>query len=221
LSAKSGRLFQRSAPFPGKKGPGANLWYRRRVLLHEGTETLTPSDDLLVRQALAGDLGSFDQLMLRYQKLVCKVAMNYVRDKQNALDVTQNVFLKVYKKLDSVKSEGMFKPWLLRITYNESINWLRRRKQHEEFEELGEHDRDDVAVPPQESRLLDQESRGLLLQGFAELNPKYKLAVALRYAEGMHIKEIAEVMDCSEGMVKSLLFRGVRKIRNNVAGTVQ
>ena len=182
---------------------------------------MTPSDDALVKQTLAGNVDSFDQLMLRYQKLVCKVAMNYVRDKQNALDVTQNVFLKVYKKLDSVKSEGMFKHWLLRITYNESINWLRKRKNHEEFEELGEHDRQDIDVPTQESAILDRENRGLLLKGLESLNPKYKLAVALRYAEGMRIKEIANVMECSEGMVKSLLFRGVRKIRNNVAGSVQ
>ena len=74
------------------------------------------SDDLLVREANGGRLKSFDQLMLRYQKLVCKVAMNYVKDKQSGLDVTQNVFLKAYKNLDHVKAEGMFKPWLLRIT---------------------------------------------------------------------------------------------------------
>ena len=182
---------------------------------------MTPSDDALVKQSLAGNVDSFDQLMLRYQKLVCKVAMNYVRDRQNALDVTQNVFLKVYKKLDSVKSEGMFKPWLLRITYNESINWLRKRKHHEEFEELGEYDRQEPTTLTQEAKVLDRESKGLLLKGLETLNPKYKLAVALRYAEGMRIKEIAQVMDCSEGMVKSLLFRGVRKIRNNVAGSIQ
>ena len=55
------------------------------------------------------------------------------------------------------------------------------------------------------------------LQGLQALNPKYKMAVSLRYAEGMRIREIADVMECSEGMVKSLLFRGVRQIRNNVA----
>jgi len=175
------------------------------------------TDDALVRETLAGKVESFDRLMVRYQRLVCKVAMNYVKDKQSALDVTQNVFLKVYRKLDSVKSEGMFKPWLLRITYNESINWIRRRKVHDEFEEMGIHDRLPEEAPAQETRMLDRESRRLLLEGLRELNPKYKLAVSLRYAEGMAIKEIAEVMECSEGMVKSLLFRGVRKIRSNVA----
>ena len=175
------------------------------------------TDDALVREALAGTMSAFDQLMLRYERLVCKVAMNYVRDRQSALDVTQNVFLKVFRKLESVKTEGMFKPWLLRITYNESINFLRKRKDHDEFEELGAHDVSPEPLPLQEARMLDQESRSLLLQGLETLNPKYKLAVALRYAEGMRIKEIADVMECSEGMVKSLLFRGVRQIRNRVA----
>jgi RNA polymerase sigma-70 factor (ECF subfamily) len=178
---------------------------------------VTPTDDALVRESLAGNSGSFDQLMLRYQKLVCKIAMNYVKDKQSALDVTQNVFLKVYRKLDCVSADGMFKPWLLRITYNESINWLRRRRNHEEFEEMGAHDHSPDPAPAQETRLLDHENRRLLLEGLRDLNPKYKLAVSLRYAEGMPIKEIADVMDCSEGMVKSLLFRGVRKIRSNLA----
>ena len=57
----------------------------------------------------------------------------------------------------------------------------------------------------------------LVLKGMENLGPKYKLAVSLRYGEGMRIREIADVMDCSEGMVKSLLFRGVRQIRDRVA----
>jgi len=178
--------------------------------------TLKMTDDALVRETLAGSLKTFDELMLRYERLVCKVAMNYVKDRQSALDVTQNVFLKVYRNLASVKSEGMFKPWLLRITYNESINWLRKLKSHEEFEEMGEYDHADPGSN-QELRMLDRESKSLLLKGLDALNPKYKLAVSLRYAEGMRIREIADVMECSEGMVKSLLFRGVRQIRNNVA----
>lgn len=177
------------------------------------------TDDALVKQAMAGQSEAFDQLMLRYERLVCKVAMNYVRNRQSALDVTQNVFLKVYRKLDSVKTEGMFKPWLLRITYNESINFLRKLKDHDEFEELGEHDVSLDEHPVQEAQMLKAESQTMLLRGLEALNPKYKLAVALRYAEGMKIKEIATVMDCSEGMVKSLLFRGVRQIRNRVASS--
>ena len=175
------------------------------------------SDDLLVQEALAGRYDAFDQLMLRYQKLLCKVAMNYVRDKQNGLDVTQNVFLKAFKALDSVKAEGMFKPWLLRITYNESINWLRRGKHFEGHDELNELDPAWATDAEQEQRIFDHENQALVLRGMEKLNPKYKLAVSLRYGEGMRVKEIADVMNCSEGMVKSLLFRGVRLIQKNIA----
>jgi RNA polymerase sigma-70 factor (ECF subfamily) len=175
------------------------------------------TDDTLVAESRSGALGAFDQLMLRYQKLVCKVAMNYVKDKQSALDVTQNVFLKVYRNLDSVTAAGMFKPWLLRITYNESINWLRRRKRHEGHDDIADHELAAAPQAEQEARLFRREDQRLLLEGLQSLNPKYRLAVALRYAEGMRIREIASVMECSEGMVKSLLFRGVRRIRQQVA----
>ena len=173
------------------------------------------TDDVLVAEARSGGVQAFDQLMLRYEKLVCKVAMNYVKTKQNALDVTQNVFLKVYKNLDSVTAEGMFKPWLLRITYNESINWIRKGKRHEGHDEL-EH-AELSATADQEATLVRHERQQQLIGGMKQLNPKYRLALALRYAEGLRIREIADVMDCSEGMVKSLLFRGVRQIKDRVA----
>jgi len=173
------------------------------------------SDDALVEAVRRGELEAFDQLMRRYEKLVCKVAMNYVKQRQNALDVTQNVFLKAYRNLEAVKAEGMFKPWLLRITYNESINWIRKHRR--QASEITLEEWSGAAAPAtQESSVLDRENRRLVLRGLAALNPKYRLAVALRYAEGMRVREIADAMDCSEGMVKSLLFRGVRQIKRNV-----
>ena len=178
---------------------------------------MVTTDDALVRAVQAGALEAFDQLMLRYQKLICKVAMNYVKDKQSALDVTQNVFLKAYEHVDSVNAEGMFKPWLLRITYNESINWLRKRKRQESHEEPVELNRTVRLGADQETRVLREEDQRRLLAGLDQLNPKYRLALALRYAEGMRIREIAAVMRCSEGVVKSLLFRGVKRIKQHVA----
>jgi RNA polymerase sigma-70 factor (ECF subfamily) len=111
----------------------------------------------------------------------------------------------------------MFKPWLLRITYNESIDWIRKGKRHEGHDEL-EHAEPSVAgAPDQEATLVRHERQQQLIGGMKQLNPKYRLALALRYAEGLRIREIADVMDCSEGMVKSLLFRGVRQIKDRVA----
>ena len=178
---------------------------------------MVTTDEALVRAVQEGGLEAFDQLMLRYQKLICKVAMNYVKDKQSALDVTQNVFLKAYQHMDSVTTEGMFKPWLLRIAYNESINWLRKRKRQEGREEFVDLDQAVRIGADQEAGVLREEDQRRLLAGLDQLNPKYRLALALRYAEGMRIREIAAVMGCSEGVVKSLLFRGVRRIKQHVA----
>lgn len=177
-----------------------------------------PADDQLVRQAQDGRVSAFDQLMLRYEKLVCKVAIGYVKDKQSALDVTQNVFLKAFRHVDRVTNDGMFKPWLLRITHNESINWIRKyakEQTHGDATEL-ELPADDAGQGSPEAGVLRQESENLVAEGLARLNPKYRTALSLRYAEGMKIREIASVMECSEGMVKSLLFRGVRQIRDRV-----
>jgi RNA polymerase sigma-70 factor (ECF subfamily) len=188
------------------------------LLIRGSAKRVSPSDESLVRQTLAGSLRSFEQLMRRYEKLVCKVAHGYVRDLDRALDVTQDVFLKVYRNLDRVQSGDMFKPWLLRITYNESINSLRRQRRHDGALDLAEHENLQESSPDQEHRLLAGEAKRKVVDALRELSPKYRLAVALRYADGMRVREIAEVMECSEGVVKSLLFRGVRQLRDRVAG---
>lgn len=181
----------------------------------EGVATLA-TDDRLVSQAQEGRSVAFDDLMRRYEKLVCKVAIGYVKDKQSALDVTQNVFLKAFKHIERVTAEGMFKPWLLRITYNESINWIRKHKREQTLEDADTLESQAGAGESQESGVLRQESQQLVADGLSRLNPKYRMALSLRYAEGMKIRDIANAMDCSEGMVKSLLFRGVRQIRDRV-----
>ena len=180
-------------------------------------EGSVPGDDRLVRQAQDGRVSAFDTLMLRYEKLVCKVAIGYVKDKQSALDVTQNVFLKAFLHLDRVTNDWMFKPWLLRITHNESINWLRRHSRDPFHDDATELELPAVDVEAPEAGVLRKESERLVADGLARLNPKYRTALSLRYAEGMKIKDIASARDCSEGMVKSLLFRGVRQIRDRVA----
>ena len=178
-------------------------------------------DDALVARVQGGDSEAFDALMLRYQKLVCKIALNYVKNRERALDITQNVFVKVYSHIDKVQAPGMFKPWMLRITYNESMSALRKRRPEDHADELpeslGAGGEGAEAESSQEHQVLRREDRGRILDGLNRLNPKYKLAVSLRYGEGLKVREIADVMGCSEGMVKSLLFRGVRQIRRHVS----
>lgn len=173
------------------------------------------TDDSLVLEIQGGCADAFDALMRRYERLVCKVAMNYVKQRDNALDVTQNVFVKVYGNIHKVQPGGMFKPWLLRITYNESISYIRKQRP-QEVDAVEDGDPATAVDAGQERGVLKREAQSQVLKGIEELNPKYKLAVSLRYSEGLRVREIADVMGCSEGMVKSLLFRGIRQIRKHV-----
>ncbi|MEE8583439.1 MAG: sigma-70 family RNA polymerase sigma factor [Acidobacteriota bacterium] len=169
------------------------------------------TDQTLVEEVQAGSSVAFEHLMRRYERLVFKVAYGYAGGREGALDVTQNVFLKVHHNLKAFRGKGAFKGWLMRITVHESLNWKRSQRRHQGHDELmdfhmtSEHGQDEM--------LVDQERRRMLLESMGQLNPKQRLAVALRYFEGMPVREISALLRCSEGVTKNILFRSLRKLR--------
>jgi RNA polymerase sigma-70 factor (ECF subfamily) len=177
---------------------------------------LDKSDAALIEETLMGNLRAFDSLMERYERLVYKVALSYGGERQNALDITQNVFLKAYENLASLRSDAKFKSWIVRITYHESVNWLRRNRRASREEEFEENFNLAGDVRNQERTLLEKESATILLQCMGRLNPKHRMVVGLRYFEGLPIAEIASVMRCSEGLVKNILFRSIQKMRKHM-----
>jgi len=176
------------------------------------------SDTELVDAIRGGDLEAFDELMRRYERLVYRVAVSFVSTPENAFDVTQTVFLKAYRGLAGFRSEANLKTWLLRITHNESVNWLRssssREAGHENIEAFAD------VLPgreSQESDLLARERRAELEKAMEKLNDRYRLAVVLRYFQGLDIAEISAVLGCSEGVTKNILFRSVKSLRESLA----
>lgn len=166
-------------------------------------------DGDLVRQTLKGSLEAFDQLMLRYQQLIYKIALGFARERDQAMDLTQTVFLKAFERLGSLSDQAQFKAWLIRITYNECIGWQRSQRFHEPLSEVSHA----VGLDPdQDTWLLEGESRGRLAQMLALLNPKHRLALVLKYLEGLPIREIATILQCSEGVVKNMLYRGIQRM---------
>jgi RNA polymerase sigma-70 factor (ECF subfamily) len=177
---------------------------------------LTFSDEALIEECRGGSRLAFDQLMQRYQRLVFRVGYSYARQPEDALDITQEVFLKVYRKLNSYKGDGTFQSWLLRVTHNHCVDWVRKHRRDRSFEELTPAHYAEYPAT-QETELYRHEQRRILLAMLEELNPKQRLAVTLRYFEEMSIREIAGVLECSQGVVKSILFRSVAKLRNSFA----
>lgn len=177
------------------------------------------TDRDLIEETLDGKLQSFDELMQRYERLVYRVALLYGRSRENALDICQNAFLKAYRHLDTFRTESSFKTWLLRITYNQGMDWVRSQNRRRETGPLESDEVGPAEEAAQESGVLSQEKRWLLVQKMNDLNPRYRLAVTLRYFRQMPLREIAAVLECSEGHVKSMLFRSVRKLRESLAGS--
>ncbi|HSR66873.1 MAG TPA: RNA polymerase sigma factor [Acidobacteriota bacterium] len=173
-------------------------------------------DDQLVREILRGSDVAFERLMRRYERLVFAVAYGYVGCPEQAMDVVQNVFLKAHGNLGSYRSTGSFKPWLMRIAGNESLNWLRSQKRHRHAQPV----REEIAAAPgpgQEGRLMQRQRRQVLINCLERLNPRQRSAVVLRYFEDLPIREIASHLDCSEGVAKNILFRSLQKMRKIAA----
>lgn len=165
----------------------------------------------LIERILTGAEEEFDELMQRHEALVYRIAYSCTRSPDDALDVAQNVFLKAFQKLSSFRGESSFKSWIGRIAHNESLNWIRKHRRETLLAELPEQAAQGRTT--QERRLALREQRDLLESSLERLNPRYRLTLALRYFEGLSLREIAETQDCSIGMVKITIFRSLRQLR--------
>ncbi len=173
------------------------------------------SERALIVEVRARSVTAFEDLMKSYEGLVYRTCFGYTRNRDYALDVTQEVFVKVYEKIASFRGSGSFKGWLLRITHNESLNWIRSRARHGEHDELTTANSPDLEAR-QENDLSQQESRDLIGTALLHLNPRQRKALTLRYFERMSISKISSLLECSEGTTKNILFRSLRKLRDQL-----
>lgn len=175
---------------------------------------MAESDQSLVAAALAGRLDAFDELMRRHERTVFRAAWGFGKNRENALDITQQVFLKAYRGLASFRQDADLKTWLLKIAYHEGVSWVRRNGRADRHEPID----DDVPLPGnQEQRLLATERERQLESALGKLNQRHRTAIELRYRQGLPISEVAAVLQCSEGVAKNMLFRSVRTLRQALA----
>lgn len=192
--------------------PIASTWLGR---------TSVPTDEELIAATLAGNLAAYDDLMQRYERLVFKVAYGSTGTRDSALDVMQVSFLKALRNLAKFRAQSQFKTWLLRIVLNEGMDW-RRRAQRQEFR----HDSLDAAAelaaggPSPEQMALLGEDRARLRRGLESLNQRHRLAVVLRYFQGLPVREIAATLGCSELTTRNILFRSLKRLRSNLEASV-
>ena len=174
------------------------------------------NDMELIDKTISGDLGSFDSLMIKYEKLVFTIAYGFGKNKENALDISQNVFLKAYQKINTFSGKKPFKAWLVKIAYNEGINWVRSNQRFLKHSSIEIEEDIPSPVITSADELMAKEHKSELIKSLYNLNTRYRLAVVLRYFENQSIKEIAGTLECSEGVVKNMLFRSLKKLKENL-----
>ncbi len=173
------------------------------------------TDQQLVSGTLSGNTFYYDQLMQRYQELIYTIAYGFTRSPDDALDICQNAFLKAYQKLGSFEGKSTFKSWLARIAYHEAVDWSRRGKTHRQADNP---ETDDLpAIEKNADELIsDEEDQIGLLNSLFRINERYRQAIILRYYNDFSLKEIARTLHCSEGVIKSMLHRGIRQLKDHI-----
>ncbi len=172
-------------------------------------------DQQLVERAQGGDKQAFDLLVSKYQRKLGRLLSRFIRDPGEVEDVAQEAFIKAYRALPSFRGDSAFYTWLYRIGINTAKNYLvamgRRAPTTTEFDadeaesfEDGEHLRD-INTP--ESVLASKEIAATVQKAMEDLPDELRTAIELREIEGLSYEEIASIMNCPIGTVRSRIFR--------------
>jgi RNA polymerase sigma-70 factor (ECF subfamily) len=192
-----------------------------------GTLALSDGDDKLVKRAKKGDSRAFDLLVLKYQGRVAQLISRYLNNAAEVEDVTQEAFIKAYRALPNFRGDSAFYTWLYRIAANAAKNHLVA---------LGRRPTSDMALDDSEvfdvpGRLKDHQSPDEVIMGqelevlisrtIEELPVELRAALTLREFEGLSYEEIADVLECPIGTVRSRIFRAREAIDVKVVQRIQ
>ena len=172
------------------------------------------SDRELVERVQRGERKAFDLLMLKYQHRIAKLIARYVQDPSEVLDVAQEAFMKAYRAIPRFRGDSAFYTWMYRIAINTAKNHLaaQARRPRESGVDVGDLERfDGIAelkeyVTP-EGLALTEEIQRTVIAAIDALPEDLKVAISLRELEGLSYEDIARVMECPIGTVRSRIFR--------------
>jgi RNA polymerase sigma-70 factor (ECF subfamily) len=186
-------------------------------------------DPALIARAQAGDSAAFEVLVHRYDRDVLRLVLRVVRSPEEARDVYQEAFLKIYRNLRRFRLESSFYTWIYRVVTNVCLDHLRRRRSRPEDQApaLATDDsgraqpadffecRPDTQLDP-ERRLLGQEIGQRIDAAVALLSPRERMIFEMKHYQGLQLRAIGEVLGTSEEAVKNSLFRATRKLREQL-----
>jgi len=179
-----------------------------------------PSDWELVRRCKEGDRQAFRELVERYQRKTVAIALGMLHDREDALEVSQEAFAKVFTNIQQFKEEASFYTWLYRIVVNLAIDRQRQKSRQPLLDDDQGDEGSGIDATPAAAgsdpyeQVKDKELGERIRAAIAELTPVHKAVILLREVEGLSYEEISEVLQCSRGTVMSRLHYARRRLQS-------
>ena len=198
------------------------------------TVTSLPNLDerALVSEAQAGNRAAFEELVRRYDRDVLRLALNLMKRPEDARDVYQEAFLKVYRNLHRFRFECSFYTWLYRIVTNVCLDHLRRRQARPEDQapeihpnrmeegprDFFDHQKEQRPTLDPERTLIGKEIQSRIARAMERLSPRERVVFEMKHYQGLKLCAIGDALGTTEETVKNSLFRATRKLRNELGG---
>jgi len=186
------------------------------------------SDIELIYQVKQGNENAFEQLVYRYDRTVLSIALKYTGNTDDAKDLYQEVFIRVYRGINNFQFRSEFSTWLYRIAVNVCLSYKNRSKDHlkisikeEDAETDFNHNISEQLVyegSSPEEEAASSEMVEIVDAALETLSPRQKITFVLKHYEGYKIREIAEMLNCKEGTVKKYLFDAIKNLRKKLSG---
>ena len=207
---------------------------RTAALATAGSSPLLAADDrTLIERAQAGDRHAFELLVQRYDRQVLRLALNVLVSAEDARDVYQEAFLKIYRNLHRFRFECAFYTWIYRIVTNICLDHLRRRRSHPEEQpplvrtvsseerhdgDFFDHQQQTATYSDPERQTLGREIGRQVEAALKALSPRERMVFEMRHYQGMKLRAIGEALGTTEETVKNSLFRATHKLRSRLEG---
>ena len=183
-------------------------------------------DTDLILQAQKGNENAFEELVYRYDRSVLSIALKYTLNEDDAKDLYQEVFIRVYRGLKNFRFESEFSTWIYRITTNVCLSYKSKSKDHLRVSINNNDDDEENEIGEARELIYDGSSpeeitsgadiREIVGEAVESLSPKQKMTFILKHYEGYKIREIAEMLNCKEGTVKKYLFEAIKNLRKKL-----
>lgn len=178
-------------------------------------------ESVLIRKAKNGDIHAFENLIENHRKRVYNIAFKMLHNQEDAYDITQEVFIRVFKSMKGFREEASFSTWIYRITKNACLDELRKRKNKATVSMDEDLETEDGTIkrqvedcsPGPDALYESMELRDIVRTAIELLSDEHKFVIILRDLQGFSYEEIAKVLECPEGTVKSRINRARKALK--------